>query len=105
MKISTRTASRLLKRVEDEIRREARAAISSIGGNVPALATDDWASLSPRMAEYLYARQQRLDRAYADLESARYGHCRSCGGAIAHERLKADPLTPTCNLCARRNAL
>jgi RNA polymerase-binding transcription factor DksA len=105
MKISIRTAGRLLRRVEQEIRREISLWLPGAGGKAEAASGEASPSLPPRLAEYIAARQEKLERAYGDLESAQYGYCRSCQSVIAPERLKADPLVPTCASCARRNAL
>ena len=42
----------------------------------------------------------RIEAALARIENGTYGECLRCGDDIAENRLRADPATPVCVVCA-----
>jgi RNA polymerase-binding transcription factor DksA len=53
-----------------------------------------------RLDEAGVAEMALVRAALARLEAGSYGRCRSCGGSIEHDRLRALPYADTCIECA-----
>lgn len=47
--------------------------------------------------------RSRIEAALARIENGTYGECLRCGDDIASQRLRADPATPVCVVCADSN--
>jgi RNA polymerase-binding transcription factor DksA len=87
------------------------ARIAEIGAEFDAHEARDWEEMATEregdevledLGQSAKSEIRMIDAALGRMDDGEYGHCVTCGAAIAEERLDLLPATPFCRTCAPR---